>query len=76
MTVNSAIGGVGGGLGGVLGIFLVKSWLSTGDVMYLGLLAILFAIVTIIALLLANKYVRVELEAGSKSTVPIKKNIS
>ncbi len=70
-NVNSAIGGVGGGLGGGLGAFLTISWLLTGNVLYLGLLAILLTTGCIIPLLIANKYVKVELEAGSKSVVPI-----
>ena len=69
-TVNSAIGGIFGGLGGGLGAFLAISWFLTGNVLFLGLITILFAMILVIPLLLVDKYVKVELEAGSKNIVP------
>jgi hypothetical protein len=65
-NVSSVIGGVGGGLGGGLGAFLIISWFLTRNVLFLGLIAILFVPLLVISFLIVAKYVKVELEADSK----------
>lgn len=61
-NVNSAIGGAGSGLGGVLAYFLVILCFQTGNIAYLGLLVPLFAALFLVTSLLVIKYVKVELE--------------
>ena len=65
--LNSAIGAVGGGLGGGLGAFFAASWVLTSNVLYLGLIAILLMSDSVVSLLIANKYVKAELEAPLKT---------
>ena len=65
--VSSIIGGVGGGVGGGLGGLLLIWWFLTGNVLFLGLLITLFALILVIPFVLFNKYVKMELEYGSKS---------
>jgi ABC-type Fe3+-siderophore transport system permease subunit len=60
--VNSLIGGLGAGFGALLLI----SWFSARNVLFSALTAIFFAMVMVILLLLVDKYVKVELESGSK----------
>jgi hypothetical protein len=68
-NVNSIIGSVCGGLGGGLAALFTISWFFAGNVLFLGLDVVLFAIILVIPLLLVDKYVKVELEAGSKNIV-------
>jgi predicted lipid-binding transport protein (Tim44 family) len=69
-NVNSVIGGVCGGLGGGLAALFTISGFFAGNVLFLGLDVVLFAIILVIPLLLVDKYVKVELEAGSKNIAP------
>ena len=65
--VSSVIGAVGGGLGGGLGAFFASSWVLTGNMLYLGLIAILLTADCVVSLLVEYKYVKVELKAPPKT---------
>ena len=64
--VSSLIGGVGGGLGGGLGGLLLISWFLTGNLLFLGLMVTLFALLLVIPFVLFDKYVKLELQSDSK----------
>jgi hypothetical protein len=60
--VNSIIGGVGGGLGSVLSLYILILSHQTSNLGYLVLFPILFVILLFGILLIADKYVKVTLE--------------
>ena len=60
--VNSLIGG----LGAVIGSLLLIWGFSARNVLFLALTVVFLAMVLVILLLLVDKYVKVELEYGSK----------
>jgi hypothetical protein len=62
--VSSLIGGVGGGLGGGIGGLLFISWFLTRNVLFLGLIAILFVMLLVISFVLFAKYVKMGLKYG------------
>lgn len=63
---NKEVTSLIGGLGAVFGALLIISWFSARNVLFSALTAIFFAMVLVILLLLVDKYVKVELESGSK----------
>jgi DNA-directed RNA polymerase subunit RPC12/RpoP len=65
-NINSVIAAVGGGLAAGFVPFFTISWALTKNVFYLGLSVTLLIIDFLVALLLIDKYVKVELETPLK----------
>ena len=63
-AINSAIGGVFGGIGGGLGAAFLYLGLRTGNLLYIGLLITLFAVIFVLSWFLVNRYVKLELDSS------------
>jgi DNA-directed RNA polymerase subunit RPC12/RpoP len=59
--VSSAIGGSGGAIGAGLGTLLLISYIQSGNLIFLGLFAVLVVAVGVVAWIISGKYVRLEL---------------